>query len=453
MNPEFIRNVILSSTPFRQIVLPITMLAFLYLFYLINGQLMGKGLAIACAIIFLVVMLLWGSREVSDSLMDEIQEKTWDFQRMSAMGAWSMVWGKLLGSSFYVLLTCSMALVVYIYSISDLQNIEFILKSVFLLITIAFIGLAIAFLSTLFLIRKSSIANAKLSNGINLILTLYILWLAIPFVDLKQNQSISWYHHQFNWLDFNLFSAITILAWLMLGNYRLMRQELQYKNSPIIWTIFIFFILFYLSGFLLDYYSIREGTYQEYLTILAPWLFILMIPITWISIYFSDNKITTIHRYLFSISTPRWTEIWLYSPLWLISFVILVGTGTWLLFNNNNLLAQPFLMLWWQTTPTISGQFILMCLLFILRDIAISLYFNFTNSFKRPDSSAFILIVLLYLLFPSIVNLTLGNDWLFLFLPILKQSGWSQLIPVSLQVFIAFALVWFHYRSRSPKKR
>ena len=130
MNPEFKRNLILSASPFRQLILPLSMLAIIYLFYLINGQYFGQSLATACAIIFLVVMLLWGSREVSDSLMDEMQEKTWDFQRMSSMGAWPMVWGKIVGASFYISLSALIALLAYAYSIQPLVNVTFLIKVV-----------------------------------------------------------------------------------------------------------------------------------------------------------------------------------------------------------------------------------------------------------------------------------------------------------------------------------
>lgn|GEM_PF-2248316 len=458
MNPEFKRNLILSSTPFRQFVLPSAMLACIYIFYLVNGQFLGKGLAIACAIVFLVVMLLWGTREVSDSLMDEMVEKTWDFQRMSSMGAWSMVWGKILGSSFYVILSALIALIAYMYSIASIVSSEFLIKSSLLLLLLAGIGLSVSFLSTLFLLRKNPNTTTKLTNGVILFLGIYLLITIIPFIRLEQFQSINWYKQDYDWLTFNLVSALSFLTWLLIANYRLMRQELQYKNSPLIWTIFIVFVLFYCGGFLipLTYFDrgnwIDNGEIGVYLKVLAPSYFFLLIIITWFSIYFSDNSIKAIHRLLFSCSKTNIRNIWLYSPLWLISYILLLISGVWFYLNSGiDNQVGIFLALWHVNVPIFSIEFIIMCLLFVLRDILISLYFSFKNSFRRPDSSALIFILLLYLLIPTIVNMTAGSQWLFIFIPLPNDVGWYHILPVLIQVMVMAGLNWNYYHQKSPQ--
>ena len=43
--------------------------------------------------------MAWGSHRAGDSVLDELRERTWDSQRMSALNPWSMTWGKLCGAT------------------------------------------------------------------------------------------------------------------------------------------------------------------------------------------------------------------------------------------------------------------------------------------------------------------------------------------------------------------
>jgi hypothetical protein len=49
--------------------------------------------------LFVVIVVLWGTRAAAQSIVGEIRDKTWDLQRLSAIGPWEMVWGKLFGST------------------------------------------------------------------------------------------------------------------------------------------------------------------------------------------------------------------------------------------------------------------------------------------------------------------------------------------------------------------
>jgi len=238
-----------------------------------------------------------------------------------------------------------------------------------------------------------------------------------------------------------------------------MRQELQYKNSPLVWTVFVLFFLFYCCGFLLDDnlnegYLFRQTEISAslyYLQNLAPQLFLLMILMTWLSVYFCENNLPVLHRFIYACSKNKISDIWLYSPIWLISYGLLLISGLWLYLNENlNPNLDQLSSLWFGRTSIYSPDFIIMCLLFVLRDIFIAIYFNLKNSFNRPDSSALIFLILLYVLMPAIINLTLGKQWLFIFLPIFFEQHWYHLVPVVLQVMVMAFIVITLYRKKSP---
>ena len=105
----------------------VAMLFLLYLTFVLHWQTFSESLSVSCSVIFLLLVFFFCTRDVNDSIMDEVMQRTWDFQRMSAISAWTMVWGKLLGSCFFSLLTASLALVLAVYSMMFTSRFIFML--------------------------------------------------------------------------------------------------------------------------------------------------------------------------------------------------------------------------------------------------------------------------------------------------------------------------------------
>ena len=51
----------------------------------------GSGRFVSLAGYFLLCFV-WGVRLASDSVANEVRDRTWDTQRMSAISPWSMTW-------------------------------------------------------------------------------------------------------------------------------------------------------------------------------------------------------------------------------------------------------------------------------------------------------------------------------------------------------------------------
>ena len=98
MNPELRRMFWLEVSRQRLWLFPAAILATALL--LANG---GAGAVVMRAVAisgFVAFTIIWGARQAADAVLDETREHTWTIQRMSALSAWSMTWGKLLGATF-----------------------------------------------------------------------------------------------------------------------------------------------------------------------------------------------------------------------------------------------------------------------------------------------------------------------------------------------------------------
>jgi pimeloyl-ACP methyl ester carboxylesterase len=52
-------------------------------------------------LLFGVLTILWGTRLAANSILDEMADKTWDWQRLSILSPWTMTWGKLFGATAF----------------------------------------------------------------------------------------------------------------------------------------------------------------------------------------------------------------------------------------------------------------------------------------------------------------------------------------------------------------
>ena len=153
INPEFRRNLWLELTPYRLVGMPMILGALLFLAYLLDGRQYSAGVARTALILFSLLAFLWGTRLASEALITEIREHTWDSQRMSVIGPWSMTWGKLLGSTIYPWYGALICLLVYLTSKPALGLS--VIETAVLMVGSGLLGQAIGLLSSLQAIRKS----------------------------------------------------------------------------------------------------------------------------------------------------------------------------------------------------------------------------------------------------------------------------------------------------------
>ncbi len=155
INPEFRRNLWLELTPSRLVGMPVILGTLLYLAYLLDNEQYAESVANTALILFGLLAVLWGTRLASEALITEIRDHTWDSQRMSVIGPWSMTWGKLLGSTIYPWYGALLCLLVYITSQPSLGLS--VIETVVLMVASGLLGQAIGLLSSLQATGKTSV--------------------------------------------------------------------------------------------------------------------------------------------------------------------------------------------------------------------------------------------------------------------------------------------------------
>ena len=250
-NPEFQRNLYLKFSVGRLLAPPLvlTLLTLLPFYsYLVLGLLF-------------VVGVLGATRSAAGTVLDEIANRTWDAQRMSALSVWSMTWGKLLGSVSYPW-----------YCLFWIFVSHFLLKWVFLplplgsvlqplplppflevtgwILAVILFAQSIAFLvgvlfagvrlhSRLHSREVSTAEGAGIYAG--LIVLVFVSW---------EGGFVTWYGKIILYDAFVGSSILLFSAWGIFCAYRLLCLQLGHRNLPWAFLGFQLFLGCYLLGFL-----------------------------------------------------------------------------------------------------------------------------------------------------------------------------------------------------------
>ena len=102
-NPEFKRNALIELRPNRVISL-ISLISFVLLLFVAINQYspVDETVANTAAVLFYLITGVWGSKNAADAVAEEINQKTWDRQRMSGQKPWSLAIGKIFGQPTFV---------------------------------------------------------------------------------------------------------------------------------------------------------------------------------------------------------------------------------------------------------------------------------------------------------------------------------------------------------------
>ena len=322
-NPELAKNIWLELSPQRLVTMPAILLLFVFLIFSLNSSEDNPWETVHFFSFygFIFIGILWGMKTSSDAILDEYNDKTWDWQKMSSIGPWKLALGKLIGSTiynWYGALIC-WGLFMYSATYTDQPNSE--LKTGFLLVTIM-IGLhGLMILIALQLIRRTNASTKIKSNRIFLTGLLFAgvlssIFSYLTFFDNGSNIQLTWYGLTIPTLDFLLFSSVVYTLWILAGLYRSMRTELQFTDPPSWWIFFLIFHFIFQYGFFLPIGKMFD------LSALSTTLTLLFVE-TLLLIYLlalSENKDIVLFRKLINaLKSYYFPTFYKYVPLWLIT--------------------------------------------------------------------------------------------------------------------------------------
>lgn len=450
LNPELQRNLWLELTPRRVVMVPVI----IGLFFLPSLTLAGDPLASMSRtgiFLFYFLTVLWGTRMAAGAVVSEVRGRTWDNQRLSALSAADLLWGKLIGAPVLTWYGGAIALIpVILNTLFKAGALEAGLDIAYYL-TIGLFAQSVSLLSSLLFIRRRA-SLSWLDTFLFQIAGLVAgsvaasIWTAARYVG--ELSSLQWYGHSYSSAHFSLVSLFAFMAWALFGAWRLMRRELQMRNSALGFGAFLLFLMVYYAGFadLIENDGWRLGgrLFIASLTAAAATYAMLLLEAkdaVEIRRLFARLKSGRVDQFLAGL--PSWMIAYLGAVtamvLFLVSFDPLSGTD--IAGHLKNLPQMPeldairdFSFSW--------RAFLLAFLMFLTRDMGLFLMFNFAPRAKRADFVAILWLVLLYFVLPLLIGGMGQTPLLAAFVAYPTNPVWlGPLLPAA-EAALVLAIAW-----------
>ncbi len=408
-NPEFLRQIWLQFSLPRLILTPVLLLLGAYAVYTSSDSADGgvRNLIIASLGAFCVLVFLFGSYSVGMSISDEIQEKTWDQQRMSALTPWSMTWGKLFGAASFAWYGGLICLLIY-FSVAW-QASEMVggqpLRLVAILLLTGVLLHALALASSL---QSLAFAGQPARRGMGLLFVILIILpnlAALFFRGQSELGQVVWWGGAYETLDFLLASSLLFAACLLLTATRQMSDNLAVRLYPWGWPVLAIVLTLYFGAFVEQLHLGRNSLYG------SPRGFALVFMglgisavMTYLALFSQPHTPSAWQSLGNSCAEKNWQRTLQKVPPWVTSlvltwvFLFVLGTlsltrlGTWDFFQSI------------RTFSPISFAASLACLL--VRDACLLLFFSFKPKARRVFPTFATCFFLLYGLLPGLAGLS-----------------------------------------------
>jgi hypothetical protein len=405
-NAEFAKNIWLELSVQRLVAMPAIIGMIVLLVGLNGGHAVNSVLHYIAVGGIVVLGMLWGVKTSADSILDEYNERTWDWQKMSVIGPWKLAWGKLFGSTIYNWYGAGICFLLYILTSFGQDNPVKEITTGFLLLVGMVTVQGLMILISLQMIRKSDGRTKIKSNRVFLpgliVVGFFYNMFSARFLD-SFHTSISWYGIVSGSAGLAMVSALFLCGWVVAGLYRSMRAELQFSDAPTWWLAFIISSLFMNYGYFVSISEIgfTGGLAGALLLSFLQFLFVLYV------IVLSEPKDIVNFRLLeTSWKSGDRRTFFQNLPLWMATLpVVFIFGFLGVLFLNLALKGSMIEDLAREFNIQTSGKsflFILALLGFVLRDFGILLLLNFSDRRKRADSAWIIYLVLLYAILPAL---------------------------------------------------
>jgi len=431
MNPEFRRNLWLELTPGR---LSISILAVVSLLALAGVRDNGlRGLSSAAETLFGIVIFFWGGRLASDSVLQEISDRTWDNQRMSALGPWAMSWGKLFGAPICAWAAAIPALAVMVW----LDGIEQAATYILLGVLCHAIALALS-LQSIRKGRQHGRIKTLFFQLVGLIVVLPFAYFLIWDDRWLGGDTIYWFSVRFTVQGFALVSALAFSGWAVLAVYRQMRLELQKPTAPTAWLAFLLFLLLYQTGLVYGGSHSVDALVREYsefkLRDSTPFTIALVLAalslnaLTYLAIFTEPKSMIGLRQMADALRQGDWRRLWLHTPRWLVTLT-LAALATVLVVLLVDLPATA------KAADTDVARLAIALFLFLLRNVGIVLLCNFIARSGRGDFASVVILLVLTVVLPLIVGDAVPAVAA-LFRPLLSAGWGTTLIPILAQLVL-----------------
>jgi hypothetical protein len=411
----------LEMTPRR-----VTMMASLLALIFFAAALVGGaewGPSSIASFLYYIIVVIWGSRSAALSVAGEIRDRTWDGQRLSSLGAGTMAWGKLFGSTIYNWFGGLICLAVLLVNVAIHLGPATALIELVYYVGVGAIAQSVALLASLVAIGRGQSHSrfeifAYQVVGLIAALAVYYVWSAADpaaavLAHRQTTEFIPWWGGAFDARGFLIGSVAVFAAWTLLGCYRAMRLELRMRNGPFVWLCFLAFMGLYVAGFDAWLSSDMKGWDPIALRLLLAgttcvamtYLMVLLEPKDRVHYRWMEGQIRAGHvgNALNGLQA------------WMMSYGAALAIGSalviWLLRENPE-------------TASAGPALVLAVLGFLTRDVAIFVFVQTLRGRRRSDLGALAILFALYVLAPLILMGLHAGRLLFLFFPHVAEPTW-----------------------------
>jgi len=443
MNPELLRNLWLEATPFRLLqIVGLLLVVFAVSSAAPRNLLTPEG---AATVLYWFFVVLWGTRNAALSVVGEIRERTWDGQKLSAIGPAGMMWGKLLGSTSANWFGGLICLGVILWAVWRDAGPVSALSYAIILLALGLFAQAASLLSSLVLIRRNS-GNWRLDTflcqvaGIGAGFFYYSFWSSIDTFEATGLRTLSWWGQEFNLGSFLFVSLLVFLTWVLVGAWRAMRAELRFANGPFLWLAYLAYLAFYSAGFdsgigfllaslppedvaaLAQSPSVRVGL--AFVALLSSaYSMVFLEPKDPVHLRWLGEQFRAGHRY----KTFKALDAWMLS----YGVVLVVGLVLTVLLAMDGAVMGPVQL-------SALSPAVLAMLGFLTRDVAIFVVMRAWAG-ARGDFAALALLAALYLVLPAGLHRA-GIDLQFLFVPVIGGAALIGVLVAWVQAMVCVVL-------------
>lgn len=438
MNPEFRRNLWMELTTHRLVAMPAVLVLVLALVYAASEERAGN-VAMAAAAIAGALLGIWGSRNAVECVAEEVRARTWDGQRMSAIGPWAMTWGKLLGATAFAWYGGLMALAVLVavapegWTRSPLRLAALLAASGLLLQAVACLGgLAVA---------RKGYARRGAAGGWALILILFVFGPGIFGFFSDTAGDVDWWGGRYAFANFLLGSVAAFAAWAVFGVYRSMAAELQVRTLPWAYAAFILYLAAYLAGFWAHEGAVASGAAAiGARNALLLWGLLVAGTLTYVMLFSENTGVVVFRHVQVRLARGEWRRALEELPCWPVGLAL---AGVFALLG----------MLLLEMPPQLDGalrdlsQAPLALFLLLARDAAIVLVFAFARQPRRAEAAVVFYLVMLYGIVPGLLSAANLQSLAHLVLPPVFSHPGKAVAVAALQAAAACALVAWRWRA------
>lgn len=433
-NPEFRKNFRLEVNTTRLVICFALLLLTIFAFYDSNVEQTPEAIhryaekffGIFCGIGYFFV-IIWGTYLSAGSINDEIQQRTWDFVRMSSLSPLKVLTGKLFGSTSLIWIVSLIGVlpVLLVSGATMIPDPAPVRAEVVTLLVLTGIIISWSLLSHAFGIIMSlhALSISGQRNKVNTIgAALLVAFAGIYIGGMTVNNFeffheawklnnpgnrpfISWYSFRFEAFDFTLILLSFAAFWALVAAYRMMREALLFKDLPWAWLAYLIVASLFLNG--LPYKNWHLGFFVWPVFLCASTMALMAM-----------NEARDIVRYqtmAARLCEGKYIEAFRFMPLWMLSFLGLIIS-----IIANLVIADH------RTASILCAASIIVL---AIRDLLVLHWVSWKPTIRRPLLAFFVYFGLAYGLLPTIF-LEASRFQLFFF-PLIPFEGTMFSLPTN----------------------